>query len=111
MLEVVQYFVVVTVVAVAVQEVVRQVKLIEELAVEAVAVVLVSPLELLVKVEYHKQVQIKLVVLVKMVLMQLKLLVELVVMVVIIKTKHLVQKVVMVGRMANNHKKVVTHQV
>ena len=49
----------VTVVAVAVAVVVRQVKLIEELAVEAVAVVLASRLELVEKVVFHKQVQDK----------------------------------------------------
>ena len=46
-------------VAVAVAVVVRQVRMIEELAVEAVAVVLASHLELVDKVVFLKQVQDK----------------------------------------------------
>ena len=45
--------------AVAVAVVVRQVRMIEELAVEAVAVVLASRLDLVEKVVNHKQVQDK----------------------------------------------------
>ena len=45
--------------AVAVAVAVRQVRMIEELAVEAVAVVLASRLELVEKVVFHKQVQDK----------------------------------------------------
>ena len=58
-IDLVQLFVLVSLVAVAVEEVKRLLKTIEELAVEAVAVVLVSRLELVDKVVFRKQVQDK----------------------------------------------------